>query len=131
MGTPLIEDIYYQPVSKIRTLYKDYKMDYWEKALVLCIPEAGSSLNTDVKSDIIVVYDALTHLPSIITERLFRNNYSFSEWWKLKRYLQFKYRHIKHDNGYNLKIVFNREYADIIHYKEEWWQWAVKNSTVS
>lgn len=122
------DNVFYDSFKETVEFYKDTKMEIWEEARTI------SLFNTDVKtglfdkSDIIVVYDAEDFRPTIITERIYRKNYTWNEWRKMKRYLRHKLSIIKQELGFNIRVSFSREYIDYVHYKEEWWQWAIKNS---
>ena len=62
--------------------------------------------------------------PMIVTERVFKRNYTRREWFKLKHYLKAKISVLKQELGFNIRISFDKDFIDYIHYKEEWWTWA-------
>ena len=79
----------------------------------------------------IIKYDKDTGAPNVITERIYRKNYKFLQWVRLKRFLRNKIKVIKQELGFNIRVSFNyglEEYIDYIHYKEEWWKWALNNA---
>lgn len=124
-------NIFYDSFKETTTFYKDTRMEIWEEAATISLFDTDAETGLFSKSDIIVVYDKETCNPSIVTERIYKKNYSRIEWFKMKRYLRSKLSIIKQELGYNIRVSYNRDYIDYVHYKEEWWQWAKKHSKQS
>jgi len=124
-----LSNIYYDTFNEVANHYKDSDdMDIWEESCTISLRGTAANIGLFDKSDIIAVYDLETHLPVIITERIYKKNYSKFEWRKMKKYMQHKIRIVKHELGFNIRVAYNKDYIDYIHYKEEWWQWALKQS---
>ena len=106
-------------------LYKG-EMEIWDKAKTLSLIDTGPEVGLFNKSDIIIAYDQETDLPNIVTERIFSRNYTKVERYKLRRNLLNKTKVITQELGFNIQISFGINYLDYIHYKEDWWKWAIK-----
>lgn len=119
-------NVFYDSFKEVRESYADEITEVWEEAATICLADTSGETGLFPKSDIIVVYDKETAKPMIVTERIFKSNYTDREWRKMKRYLNNKISIIHSELGFNIKVSFSREYIDYIHYKEEWWQWANK-----
>lgn len=119
-------NVFYDTFKETVEFYKDTRMEVWEESYTITLINTGAEVGLFDKSDIIIVYDAETFLPSIVTERIFKKNYSKRDWYKIRKYLKYKTSIIKQELGYNVRISFASDYIDYVHYKEEWWQWALK-----
>ena len=119
-------NVFHDTFKETVEFYKDTRMEVWEESYTITLINTGAEVGLFDKSDIIVVYDAETFLPSIVTERIFKKNYSKRDWYKIRKYLKYKTSIIKQELGYNVRISFASDYIDYVHYKEEWWQWALK-----
>lgn len=134
MGKLMEEDItgrvkssvFFDSFKETLEFYKDKQMEVWEESYTITLINTGTDIGLFNKSDIIIVYDAETYVPSIVTERIFKKNYSRREWWQVRKYLKYKTNIIKQELGFNVRISFANDYIDYVHYKEEWWQWALK-----
>lgn len=123
-----LSNIFYDTFAEVVENYKCSNMEVWEETCTLVLYDTNAETGLFDKSDIIAVYDKESHLPTIVTERVFRENYTRREWWALKRHMRSKVRVIKQELGFNIRVSFSHNYIDYIHYKEEWWQWALKNT---
>lgn len=119
-------NVFYDTFKETVEFYKNTRMEVWEESYTITLINTGAEVGLFDKSDIIIVYDAETFLPSIVTERIFKKNYSKRDWYKIRKYLKYKTSIIKQELGYNVRISFASDYIDYVHYKEEWWQWALK-----
>lgn len=119
-------NVFYDTFKETVEFYKNARMEVWEESYTITLINTGAEVGLFEKSDIIIVYDAETFLPSIVTERIFKKNYSKRDWYKIRKYLKYKTSIIKQELGYNVRISFASDYIDYVHYKEEWWQWALK-----
>lgn len=128
MKDMLLSNIFYDSFHEVVKLYSDDNKEVWEEAATICLFNTGSAIGLFDKSDIIIVYDRETSLPSIVTERIYKENYTFWQWLRLKNYFRKKLSLIKQELGFNIKVSFTSGYIDYIHYKEEWWQWAKKQA---
>ena len=119
-------NVFYDTFKETVEFYKNTQMEVWEESYTITLINTDLNVGLFDKSDIIIVYDAETLLPSIVTERIFKRNYSKRDWYKIRKYLKYKTSIIKQELGYNVRISFASDYIDYVHYKEEWWQWALK-----
>lgn len=119
-------NVFYDTFKETVEFYKNTQMEVWEESYTITLINTDAEVGLFDKSDIIIVYDAETLLPSIVTERIFKKNYSKRDWYKIRKYLKYKTSIIKQELGYNVRISFASDYIDYVHYKEEWWQWALK-----
>ena len=123
-----MSNIYWDSFKEVVVYYSQlYSIQQWESAATICICDTGSDVGQFAKSDIIIVYDKEVFTPTIVTERIFRKNYNWRTWRKLGHMLKIKAKHIKEEFGFSVRISFGGDYIDCVHYKEEWWQWAVKS----
>lgn len=122
-----LSNIFYDTFSEVVNYYKNCDMEVWEETCTLALSNTDANVGLFDKSDIIAVYDIETHLPTILTERIYRKNYTFKEWWRMKRHLKSKMKIVKQELGFNLRVSYSSDYIDYIHYKEEWWQWALRH----
>lgn len=120
-----LTNVFYDEYHDMVRLYKG-KMEIWDKAKTLSLIDTGTEVGLFDKSDIIIAYDQETDLPNIVTERIFSRNYTKVEWYKLRRNLLNKTKVITQELGFNIQISFGINYLDYIHYKEDWWKWAIK-----
>ena len=119
-----LTNVFYDEYHDMVRLYKG-KMEIWDKAKTLSLIDTGPEVGLFNKSDIIIAYDQ-EDLPNIVTERIFSRNYTKVEWYKLRRNLLNKTKVITQELGFNIQISFGINYLDYIHYKEDWWKWAIK-----
>lgn len=122
------DNIFYDTFKETVEFYNDTKLEIWEEAATISLADTGPAVGLFDKSDIIVVYSKEDCRPSIVTERIYRKNYTAYQWYKMKRYLRNKLSVIKQELGFNIRVSYSNDYIDYVHYKEEWWQWAVKQS---
>lgn len=120
-----LTNVFYDEYHDMVRLYKG-EMEIWDKAKTLSLIDTGPEVGLFDKSDIIIAYDQETDLPNIVTERIFSRNYTKVEWYKLRRNLLNKTKVITQELGFNIQISFGINYLDYIHYKEDWWKWAIK-----
>mgnify|MGYP003416149836 CR=1 FL=1 len=120
-----LTNVFYDEYHDMVRLYKG-EMEIWDKAKTLSLIDTGPEVGLFNKSDIIIAYDQETDLPNIVTERIFSRNYTKVEWYKLRRNLLNKTKVITQELGFNIQISFGINYLDYIHYKEDWWKWAIK-----
>ena len=119
-------NVFHDTFKETVEFYKNTRMEVWEESYTITLINTGAEVGLFDKSDIIIVYDAETFLPSIVTERIFKKNYNKRDWYKIRKYLKYKTSISKQELGYNVRISFASYYIDYVHYKEEWWQWALK-----
>lgn len=122
------DNVFYDTFHETVEFYKDTQMEIWEEAATISLIDTGADVGLFDKSDIIVVYDQETAKPSIVTERIYKRNYTRWEWRKMKKYFKAKTSIVSQELGFNIRVSYGRDYIDYVHYKEEWWQWAVKNA---
>lgn len=123
-----LSNIFYDTFAEVVKQYKDTDMEVWEETCTIALSNTNANVGLFDKSDIIVVYDLETHLPTIITERIYSKNYTRREWFKMRRYMKHKTSIIKQELGFNIRISYSKGYIDYVHYKEEWWQWALRHA---
>lgn len=122
-----LSNVFYDTFAEVVNYYKNTSLEVWEETCTISLSNTDANVGLFDKSDIIVVYDLETHLPTIVTERIYRKNYTPREWFRMRSYIKHKLRIIKQEMGYNIRVSYSRDYIDYVHYKEEWWQWALKN----
>lgn len=122
-------NVFYDSFKEVVESYADEVTEVWYESATICLADTSEETGLFTKSDIIIMYDKNTSKPMIVTERVFRKNYSWWEWFRLKRFLRHKLSIIKCELGYNIKVTFAHDYLDYVHYKEEWWQWAKRHAT--
>lgn len=122
-----LSNVFYDTFDEVKEYYsRKYDVETWDETATISIANTGSEVGLFNKSDIIAVYDIEKRTPSIVTERIYRENYTRKEWWYINRYLRNKIKIIRSELGFNIRLSFSRDYIDYVHYKEEWWQWATK-----
>lgn len=122
-----LSNVFYDTFNEVKEYYsRKYDVETWEETATISIANTGSEVGLFDKSDVIAVYDIETHTPSIVTERIYRKNYTRKEWWRMNRYLKNKIKIIRSELGFNIRLSFSKDYIDYVHYKEEWWQWAMR-----
>lgn len=118
------DNVFFDSFDEVREFYKDVELkDIWEEASTIVLYDTAEYVGLFPKSDIIVVYDS-TGAPSIITERIYKKNYTQRQWFYLKRSLKSKLHYVTREFGFNIALTFGLGYIDYVHYKEEWWEWA-------
>ena len=120
----LKSNVFYDTFDEILMFYEDTKKEVWKENFTISLIDTDATVGLFDKSDIIIVYDHETLEPMIVTERVFKRNYTRREWFKLKHYLKAKISVLKQELGFNIRISFDKDFIDYIHYKEEWWTWA-------
>lgn len=123
-----LSNIFYDTFAEVVDRYKCSNMEVWTETCTLSLSDTDETIGLFGHSDIIAVYDIESHLPTIITERIYRKNYKFLQWYRMKKHLRSKLRIVTQELGFNIRISYGNGYIDYIHYKEEWWQWALKHS---
>ena len=124
-------NVFYDSYKETVEFYKDCNLQMWEEEATIVIVDTDAETGLFDKSDIIIKYDKENGKPIVITERIYRRNYKWNKWCRMKRFLRNKIKVIKQELGFNIKVSFNygfEEYIDYVHYKEEWWQWALNNA---
>lgn len=119
------DNVFYDAFDEMMEHYSSCITDIWEESKTVCMANTDAETGLFDKSDIICVYGN-DNKPSIITERIFRKNYTWNQWRHIKRVLREKCKWLGQELGYNIRITVSRDYIDYIHYKEEWWEWAKK-----
>lgn len=109
---------YYDEVKKYACV-----TDIWEDARTIMLADTGKEIGLFDKSDIIIMYNK-EGKPQIITERIYRKNYTSREWRGLCRVLRNKLKYIREELGFYISVSYTRDYMDYVHYKQEWWLWA-------
>ena len=71
------------------------------------------------KSDIIIIYDEEGY-PVCVTERIYRSDYTFRQWHKIRRSLRLRVSTFKEEFGYRMSLSVQKNALDFIHYKEEY-----------
>lgn len=97
--------------------------EVWEESRTISLIDTDNTIGLFGKSDIIIAYDE-NGQPSVITERIYKRNYSLLNWLRIHFYLRTKISVIRQELGFNIAISFGAAYIDYIHYTEEWWKWA-------
>ena len=120
-------NVYYDTFKKVKENYKNHTdmIEVWEEKKLICLYNTAQDVGLFRDSDIIVAYDD-DGKPVVVTERIMRSKTTWWKWIRLWRLLQHKSRVIKHELGYCIQISFGMDHIDYIHYKEEWWEWALK-----
>lgn len=121
-------NVFYDSFKEVVESYADEVTDVWEESATICLADTSVETGLFPKSDIIIMYDKETSKPMIVTERVYKRNYTSREWRKLKRFLRHKLSVIKTELGFNIKVTFSHDFLDYVHYKEEWWQWAKRQA---
>lgn len=121
-------NVFYDSFKEVVESYADEVTDVWEESATICLADTSAETGLFPKSDIIIMYDKETSKPMIVTERVYKRNYTSREWRKLKRFLRHKLSVVKTELGFNIKVTFSHDFLDYVHYKEEWWQWAKRQA---
>lgn len=120
-GKPLDKsNVFYDTFPEVKAYYASEVTEVWESALTIVMSNTGRDTGLFPKSDIIIVYNKADLKPLIVTERIFKKNYSYWDWRRVKAILKRTVRVLKHDLGFNLSISVARNYIDYVHYKEDW-----------
>ena len=122
------DNVFYDSFPETVAFYEDTQKEIWEDSLTISLFNTPAQVGLFPQSDIIVVYDKETLMPTIVTERIYKKNYKAREWRKMVRLLKNKTDLIKQELGFNIRVSFSYHYIDYVHYKEEWWQWALKHT---
>lgn len=120
-------NVFYDSYHKLTTNYAG-TIDIWAENFTVGLYDTDETIGIFKHSDIIIKYDKDLAIPYLISERIYRYNYSFLEWFKLTRRLKHKAKVVGYELGFNIQISFNVNYIDYVHYKEEWWLWVLKKS---
>lgn len=125
------DNVFYDTFLEVASFYKECITEVWEESATICMADTDATVGLFDKSDIIVMFDKDTGEPMIVTERIYKENYTRIEWHRMKRYLNNMLKVIHTELGFNIKVSYTHNYIDFIHYKEEWWQWARKQQKLS
>lgn len=120
-------NVYTDSYEEVLNSYPRRKMGGWKKANTLALFNTPESIGSFAVSDIIIVYNKDTHTPDIITERIYRKNYTVLQWFKIRRQLLYKSHNVMSEWGFNYSVTFSRNHIDSCHFREEWWRWARRN----
>ena len=126
-----LSNIFYDTFSEVVDNYDKTNMEVWKETCTISLADTKADVGLFDKSDIIVAYNIETHLPTIVTERIYRCNYSWRDWYRMRKYLKEKLKVIKQELGFNIRVSYSKDYIDYVHYKEEWWQWALQHTKES
>ncbi len=120
------DNVFFDSFEEVKKCYKDVAgKEIWDDASTIVLYDTADYIGMFPKSDIIVVYNDNGE-PVIVTERIFKKNYTRRQWFYLKRSLKAKLRYVTTEFGYSISISFGHGYIDYVHYKEDWWEWARK-----
>lgn len=119
------DNVFYDTFDEMMEHYSDVITDIWEDTKTVCMAHTDASTGLFNDSDIIIVYGE-DNFPSIVTERIFKKNYTRHQWYHVKKILRDKTKYFGQELGFNIRVTVGTEYIDYIHYKEEWWEWAKK-----
>lgn len=124
------DNVFYDTWEEVQEHYSNWISDYYEEAHTVCLTHTPGDMGLFSDSDIIICYGK-DGTPTIVTERIFKKNYTWRHWWHIKRVLREKVKWLGQELGYNTRVSIGRDYIDYIHYKEEWWEWARKQQAAS
>ena len=129
-GNPLDKsNVFYDTYYEVIEYYKENITQIWEKSLTVCMADTSGDVGLFPKSDIIVIFSNRDFKPIIVTERIYRKNYTAWDWRRIKAVLKRNVRVLRHDLGFNLSISVSRDYLDYVHYKEDWWSLCINKKT--
>lgn len=121
------DNVFFDSFEEVKNLYVNVgHKEVWEETSTIALYDSVDYVGLFPKSDIIVVYNE-DGSPAIITERVYKKNYTMRQWHYLKRSLKNKLRYVTTEFGFNISMTFGHGYIDYVHYKEEWWEWAKKS----
>lgn len=115
------DNVFYDHYDEVK-LY-DCVAEVWEESKTIVLVNTGKHIGLFDKSDIIIMYGK-DGFPSIITERIFKKNFTRREWWGITRMFKNKLKVIQEELGFHISVSYSRDYIDYVHYKQEWWLWA-------
>lgn len=99
--------------------------EVWEEGRIVSLTDTDNTIGLFGCSDIIIAYGEDGN-PNVITERIYKRNYKFFDWIRVRTYLHTKTSVIKQELGFNISISFGKDFIDYVHYKEDWWLWALE-----
>lgn len=100
--------------------------EVWEESRTIVLTDTDKNIGLFKNTDIIIMYDK-EGKPCIITERVFKKNYTRREWSAMLRMFKNKLKVIQEELGFHISVSYTRDYIDYIHYKKDWWLWAKEN----
>ena len=112
--------------EEIKEVYADRITEIWEPSFTIIMTDTDQTVGSFPCSDLIFIFSPQGEMV-IMTERLFREKYSFIKWMKLLTGLKLKKsKHSKTYSGMDIKesISYSKEFIDIVHYKKWWHEWA-------
>lgn len=102
--------------QELREVVPDVKVSTSLKNTRVAFVDVDERLGMFRRSDFIIIYGD-DGKPIVVTERVYRRNYSIFDWWKLKRQLKEKSKHIRQEYGYDITIDIQGRYFDYTHYR--------------
>ena len=110
---------YILPFEELKSYLEDFKVDSNANHTRIAFLDVDDRLGVFCRSDFIILYDITDNKPVMVTERVSRRNYSLFEWWRLKRQLREKSKHLHQEYGYDIAIDIKKDKIDYTHYKNE------------
>lgn len=119
-------NIYLEPYDLLKKNYPKKHCEVWESKRTISLFNTPAVVGSFNKSDIILVYSRDTNKPDVVTERIYRKNYSLPEWVAMNKRLREKVKNVTSELGFRFTVRFGTKFIDCIHYREEWFRWVRK-----
>ena len=113
--TNTFDNVFYDRYDEV----KNYSCvaEVWDESRTIVLSDTDKNIGLFDKTDIIIMYDKCGN-PCIITERIFKKNYSRRDWWLLQRSLKGKLKVIQDELGFHISVSYAKDYIDYVHYKK-------------
>lgn len=112
-------NVFYDTLPEMMNIYNDVQKEIWETKHTVCLYDTDGETGLFDKSDIIIIYDEEGY-PVCVTERIYRSDYTFRQWHKIRRSLRLRVSTFKEEFGYRMSLSVQKNALDFIHYKEEY-----------
>lgn len=109
--------------NQIRDSYKDFITEIWEESFTIIMVDTRSDIGITPCSDIILVFAPTGELV-LMTERVYRKNYTWYSWLKVKKLIQAERSKSKIDATLYTSINHGENFVDLTIYKKWWHEWA-------
>lgn len=119
--TNSFDNVFYDHYDEVKTY--SCVAEVWDESKTIVLTNTDKRTGLFADTDIIIMYGKDGY-PCIITERIFKKNYTKMQWWNLQRMFRNKLKVIQEELGYFISVSYTKDYIDYVHYKQEWWLWA-------
>lgn len=117
---PSFDNVFYDSFDEVKQY--EFVTEVWEESKVICLADTSAEVGFFPKSDIIIFYNKETLKPVVITERIFKKDYTRREWKRKCKHLLNKVEICQSELGFDISVTISKDFLDFSHCKGTYWK---------